>query len=248
MDPEYARNLGLDLDNLLVSQPDTGEQALDIADMLVRSGAIDCFVLDSVAALLPRAELEGEMGDSFVGLQARLMSKALRKLAGSLSSSNTAGVFINQLREKIGIMFGNPEVTPGGRALKFWASVRIELRRVENLKVGGESIGARTRAKVTKNKVAAPFRQAEFDIIYGKGISRGGSLIDLGLTTGLVSKQGAFLSCGDTRLGQGRENARQFLEENSEVADELEKNIREKVRSVLPAAAAADKEEQDADS
>jgi len=231
MDPDYARKVGVDLESLLVSQPDTGEQALDIADMLVRSGAIDCFVLDSVAALLPRAELEGEMGDSFVGLQARLMSKALRKLAGSLAASNTAGIFVNQLREKIGIMFGNPEVTPGGRALKFWATVRIELRRVENLKVGGEAIGARTRAKVTKNKVAAPFRQAEFDIIYGKGISRGGSLIDLGLTLGLASKQGAFFSFGEHRLGQGRENAREFLETHPEIAAELEKGIREKAQA-----------------
>ncbi|NIM04720.1 MAG: recombinase RecA [Armatimonadetes bacterium] len=240
MDPDYARNVGVDLDNLLVSQPDTGEQALDIADMLVRSGAIDCFVLDSVAALLPKAELEGEMGDSFVGLQARLMSKALRKLAGSLSGSNTAGVFINQLREKVGVMFGNPEITPGGRALKFWASVRIELRRVENLKVGGEAVGARTRAKITKNKVAAPFRQAEVDIIYGKGISRGGCLLDLGLTLGLVSKHGAFFSFGEERLGQGRENARQLLETNPEIADKLEAKIREKARPAV-AASGADK-------
>jgi recombination protein RecA len=231
MDPDYVRSVGVDLDNLLVSQPDTGEQALDIADMLVRSGAIDCFVLDSVAALVPKAELEGEMGDSFIGLQARLMSKALRKLAGSISSSKAAGIFINQLREKIGIMFGNPEVTPGGRALKFWSSVRIELRRVENLKVGTEVIGTRTRAKVTKNKVAAPFRQAEFDIIYGKGISRGGCLLDLGLAMHLISKSGAFLSFGDLRLGQGRENARDYLETHPEVADDLEMKIREKHRA-----------------
>jgi len=244
MDPDYARALGIDLDNLLVSQPDTGEQALDIADMLVRSGAIDCFVIDSVAALVPRAELEGEMGDSFVGLQARLMSKALRKLAGSISTSNTAGVFINQLREKIGVMFGNPEITPGGRALKFWSSVRIELRRVENLKVGGEIIGARSRAKVTKNKVAAPFRQVEFDIIYGKGISRGGSLIDLGLALGLLSKSGAFISFEDLRLGQGRENAREFLEANAEVADALEAKIREKAQGGRAVASAPPEEEE----
>jgi len=231
MDPDYARTVGVDLDNLLVSQPDTGEQALDIADMLVRSGAIDCFVLDSVAALVPRAELEGEMGDSFVGLQARLMSKALRKLAGSMSGSQTAGIFINQLREKIGVMFGNPETTPGGRALKFWSSVRIELRRVENIKIGTEVIGSRTRAKVTKNKVAAPFRQAEFDIIYGKGISKGGSLLDLGLGMGLLGKSGAFISFGDTRLGQGRENAREFLESNVEVATALQAAIMEKNRA-----------------
>ena len=242
MDPDYVHACGVDLDNLLVSQPDTGEQALDIADMLVRSGAIDCFVLDSVAALLPRAELEGEMGDSFIGLQARLMSKALRKLAGSLSTSKTAGIFINQLREKIGVMFGNPEVTPGGRALKFWSSVRIELRRVENLKVGTEIIGTRTRAKVTKNKVAAPFRQAEFDIIYGKGISRGGNLLDLGLSLGLLSKQGAFLSYGDLRLGQGREHAREFLEKTPATADELERAIREKAQGAVPSPAAAEEE------
>ncbi len=244
MDPDYARAVGVDLDNLLVSQPDTGEQALDIADMLVRSGAIDCFVLDSVAALVPRAELEGEMGDSFVGLQARLMSKALRKLAGSISSSMTSGIFINQLREKIGIMFGNPEVTPGGRALKFWSSVRIELRRVENLKVGGETIGAKTRAKVTKNKVAAPFRQAEFDIIYGKGISRGGGLIDLGLSLGLLTKTGAFLSFGDIRLGQGRENAREFLESHAETAAPLEAQIREKAAANVGVHSAAPEEEE----
>jgi recombination protein RecA len=245
MDPDYARTLGVDLDNLLVSQPDSGEQALDIADMLVRSGAIDCFILDSVAALVPKAELEGEMGDSFVGLQARLMSKAMRKLSGSISSSKTLGIFLNQLREKIGIMFGNPEVTPGGRALKFWSSVRIELRRVENIKIGTEVVGTRSRAKVTKNKVAAPFRQAELDIIYGKGISRGATLIDLGVGMGLVQKSGAFFSFDDTRLGQGRENAREFLETHAEIADVLEARIRESARSGAAVATSAGKEKDD---
>jgi len=227
MDPSYARALGVDLDALLISQPQTGEQALDIADILVSSGGLDLFVVDSVAALVPRAELEGEMGDSHVGLQARLMSKALRKLAHSIRQSNTVGVFLNQIREKIGVMFGNPEVTPGGRALKFWSSVRIELRRVESLKRGTDIIGGRSRANVIKNSVAPPFRRAEFDIIFGKGISRGGGLIDEGVRLDLITKSGAFLSYGDARLGQGRENARSFLEENAEVADQLEADIRE---------------------
>jgi len=226
MDPTYAQALGVDLDTLLISQPQTGEQALDIADILVRSGGLDMFVVDSVAALVPRAELEGEMGDSHVGLQARLMSKALRKVAHSIRQSNTAGVFLNQLREKIGVMFGNPEVTPGGRALKFWSSVRIELRRVESLKRGTEIIGGRSRAKVLKNSVAPPFRQAEFDIIYGKGISRAGNILDKGIELEILSKSGAFLSYNDTRLGQGRENARTFLEENLDVANEIEAEIR----------------------
>jgi recombination protein RecA len=226
MDPAYAQALGVDLDTLLISQPQTGEEALDIADILVRSGGLDVFIVDSVAALVPRAEMEGEMGDSHVGLQARLMSKALRKVAHSIRQSNTAGVFLNQLREKIGVMFGNPEITPGGRALKFWASMRIELRRVESLKRGNEVIGGRSRAKVTKNSVAPPFRQVEFDIMYGRGISRGGDLLDAGLQAGLVSRSGAFFTYGDTRLGQGRENARSLLEEKPEVADELETEIR----------------------
>ncbi|MFB3881167.1 MAG: recombinase RecA [Armatimonadota bacterium] len=226
MDPAYAQAVGVDLDALLISQPQTGEQALDIADILVRSGGLDIFVVDSVAALVPKAELEGEMGDSHVGLQARLMSKALRKVAHSIRQSNTAGVFLNQIREKIGVMFGNPEVTPGGRALKFWSSVRIEIRRVESLKHGNEIIGGRSRAKVTKNSVAPPFRQAEFEIMYGKGISRTGGLLDVGTELGVISKSGAFLSFGETRLGQGRENARSFLEEHPEVADELEAEIR----------------------
>jgi len=226
MDPTYAKAVGVDLDALLISQPQTGEQAMDIADILVRSGGLDLFVVDSVAALVPRAELEGEMGDSHMGLQARLMSKALRKVAHSIRQSNTAGIFLNQIREKIGVMFGNPEVTPGGRALKFWSSVRIELRRVESLKRGQEIIGGRSRARVTKSSVAAPFRRAEFDIIYGQGISRAGSLLDVGLEMEMVTKSGAFLSYGETRLGQGRENARTFLEENAEIADEMEAEIR----------------------
>jgi recombination protein RecA len=226
MDPTYAQAVGVDLDSLLISQPQTGEQALDIADILVRSGGLDIFVVDSVAALVPRAELEGEMGDSHVGLQARLMSKALRKVAHSIRQSNTAGVFLNQIREKVGVMFGNPEVTPGGRALKFWSSVRIEIRRVESLKRGNEIIGGRSRAKVMKNSVAPPFRQTEFEIIYGKGISRAGGLIDKGTELDVISKSGAFFSYGDTRLGQGRENARTFLEEHPDIAEELEQEIR----------------------
>lgn len=201
---------------------------MDIADILVRSGGLDLFVVDSVAALVPKAELEGEMGDSHIGLQARLMSKALRKVAHSIRQSNTAGIFLNQIREKIGVMFGNPEVTPGGRALKFWASVRIELRRVESLKQGNDIIGARSRAKIIKNSVAPPFRQAEFDIIYGRGISRAGGLLDKGTDLEVISKSGAFLSFGETRLGQGRENARTFLEAHPEVADELEAEIRQR--------------------
>ncbi len=245
MDPSYAQAVGVNLDELLISQPQSGEQALDIADILVRSGGLDMFVVDSVAALVPRAELEGEMGDSHVGLQARLMSKALRKLAHSIRQSNTAGIFLNQIREKIGVMFGNPEVTPGGRALKFWASVRIELRRLESLKRGTEIVGGRSRARVTKNSVAAPFRRAELDIIYGQGISRAGCLLDKGLELELISKSGAFLSYGDTRLGQGRENARSFLEENADVADEMEAEIRR--RSGLdeePQEAKSDEEEE----
>jgi recombination protein RecA len=244
MDPSYAQALGVDLDALLISQLQTGEQALDIADILVRSGGLDLFVIDSVAALVPKAELEGEMGDSHVGLQARLMSKALRKVAHSIRQSNTAGIFLNQLREKIGVMFGNPEVTPGGRALKFWASVRIELRRVESLKHGNDIIGGRSRAKVIKNSVAPPFRQAEFDIIYGKGISRASGLIDKGTELEVISKSGAFLSFGETRLGQGRENARAFLEEHEEVAGELEAEIRRRA-GLTSAAVEADDEEQE---
>jgi len=227
LDPLYAAKCGVNVDELLLSQPDTGEQALDIADLLVRSGAIDCFVIDSVAALVPRAELEGEMGDNQVGLQARLMSKALRKLAGSLNKSRCSGIFINQIREKVGVMFGNPETTPGGRALKFWSSVRIELRRVENLKNGTDVIGSRSRAKVVKNKVSPPFRQADFDIIYGTGISRGRGILDLGLEHGFITKTGAFFSYNDVRIGHGRDNARVFLDENTEIAAEIEGRIRE---------------------
>jgi len=240
LDPAYAKAVGVNIDELLLSQPDTGEQALDIADMLVRSGAIDVFVLDSVAALVPRAELEGEMGDSHVGLQARLMSKALRKIAGSLSTTHTVGIFVNQIREKIGVMFGNPEVTPGGRALKFWSSVRIELRRVENLKSGSEVIGSRARARVVKNKVAPPFRQVELDIMYGKGISRGGNILDVGLAMSIITKSGAFFSYGDTRLGQGRENVRQTLETDPELAREIEERIRQQAGAGPGAAAAGE--------
>ncbi|OIQ58858.1 protein RecA [Moorella thermoacetica] len=228
LDPVYAHNLGVNTDNLLVSQPDTGEQALEIAEALVRSGAIDVIVIDSVAALVPRAELEGEMGDAHVGLQARLMSQALRKLAGIISKSRTVAIFINQLREKVGVLFGNPETTPGGRALKFYASVRLDVRKVEQLKAGTEIIGNRTRVKVVKNKVAPPFRQAEFDIIYGRGIDREGCLLDMGAELDIVKKSGAWYSLGEDRLGQGREAAKDFLREHPDLAAALETQIREK--------------------
>ena len=226
LDPAYASRLGVDIDEVLISQPDTGEQALEIADMLVRSSAVDVVVIDSVAALVPRAELEGEMGDTVVGLQARLMSQALRKLAGSLSKSNTTCIFINQLREKIGVMFGNPETTSGGRALKFYASVRIDVRRIDSIKQGTDIVGNRVRAKVVKNKVAAPFQQAEFDIMYGLGISKEGSLLDLGVEEGIVMKSGAWYTYGEERLGQGREAAKEYLREHSDVRDEVEDRIR----------------------
>jgi recombination protein RecA len=229
LDPTYARTLGVNIDELLVSQPDSGEQALEIGDMLVRSGAIDILVIDSVAALVPRAEIEGEMGDSHVGLQARLMSQAMRKLAGSLSRFDTTAIFINQLREKIGVMFGNPETTPGGRALKFYSSVRLDVRKIDNLKDGTEAVGSRTRVKVVKNKVAPPFRQCEFDIMYGKGISKEGSLIDVGVDIEIVKKSGAWFTYEGEQLGQGRENARQFLAEHADVAQEIERRIREAV-------------------
>ncbi|MFT7837264.1 recombinase RecA [Saccharothrix sp. BKS2] len=229
LDPDYARKLGVDTDALLVSQPDTGEQALEIADMLVRSGALDILVIDSVAALVPRAEIEGEMGDNHVGLQARLMSQALRKITGALSSSGTTAIFINQLREKIGVMFGSPETTTGGKALKFYASVRLDVRRIETLKDGGEPVGNRTRVKVVKNKVAPPFKQAEFDILYGHGISREGSLIDMGVDQGILRKSGAWYTYEGDQLGQGKENARKFLRENPDVANEIEKRIKEKL-------------------
>ncbi len=217
----------MDIDNLIVSQPDTGEQALEIAEALVRSGAIDVIVIDSVAALVPKAEIDGEMGDSHVGLQARLMSQALRKLAGVISKSKTTAIFINQLREKVGVMFGNPETTPGGRALKFYSSVRLDVRRVESLKQGNEIIGNRTRVKVVKNKVAPPFKDAEFDIIYGQGISKEGSVLDVAVNIDIVNKSGAWYSYGGQRIGQGRENAKQFLKENTEITREIEAKIRE---------------------
>ncbi|MFI5834534.1 recombinase RecA [Micromonospora sp. NPDC051300] len=229
LDPEYAKALGVDTDALLVSQPDTGEQALEITDMLVRSGAIDIIVIDSVAALVPRAEIEGEMGDSHVGLQARLMSQALRKITGILNNTGTTAIFINQLREKIGVMFGSPETTTGGRALKFYASVRLDVRRIESLKDGTDVVGNRTRVKVVKNKVAAPFKQAEFDIMYGKGISREGSLIDVGVEQAIIRKSGAWYTYDGDQLGQGKEKAREFLRENPDVAAEIEKKILEKL-------------------
>ncbi|MCS5673914.1 MAG: recombinase RecA [Acidimicrobiales bacterium] len=226
MDPDYAKNIGVDVDELLISQPDTGEQALEITDMLIRSGAIDVVVIDSVAALTPRAEIEGEMGDTHVGLQARLMSQALRKLTANLSKTKTIVIFINQLREKIGVMFGSPETTPGGRALKFYSSVRIDIRRIEAIKSDGEVTGSRTRIKVVKNKVAPPFRQAEFDIMYGKGISREGSLVDVGVEQGIVKKSGAWYTYEGEQLGQGRENAKQFLTANPEIMVEIDGRIR----------------------
>ena len=229
LDPVYAKALGVDIDNLLCSQPDTGEQALEITDTLVRSGALDVIVVDSVAALVPRAELEGEMGDTHVGLQARLMSQALRKLAGSVNRSKTILIFINQLREKIGVMFGSPETTPGGRALKFYSSVRLDVRRIEALKDGAEIVGSRTRVKVVKNKVASPFKKAEFDIQYGTGISREGSLLDVALDHGFIRKSGAWFIYGDDQLGQGRENAKTFLAENPDIATEIELKIKEKL-------------------
>ncbi|HEV7824370.1 MAG TPA: recombinase RecA, partial [Mycobacteriales bacterium] len=229
LDPEYAKALGVDTDALLVSQPDTGEQALEIADMLVRSGALDIVVIDSVAALVPRAEIEGEMGDSHVGLQARLMSQALRKMTGALSNSGTTMIFINQLREKIGVMFGSPETTTGGRALKFYSSIRLDVRRIETLKDGTEAIGNRTRVKVVKNKVAPPFKQAEFDIVYGLGISREGSLIDVGVEQAIIRKSGAWYTYEGDQLGQGKENARKFLIDNPDLANEIEKRIKEKL-------------------
>ena len=225
LDPVYARALGVDTDSLLVSQPDTGEQALEIADMLIRSGGIDIIVIDSVAALVPKAEIEGEMGDSHVGLQARLMSQALRKITGALSATGTTAIFINQLREKIGVFFGSPETTTGGKALKFYASVRIDVRRIETLKEAGAPVGNRTRAKVVKNKMAPPFKQAEFDIVYGKGISREGSIIDMGVEAGIVRKSGSWFTYGDDQLGQGKENVRQFLVDNPELANEIERKI-----------------------
>lgn len=235
LDPIYASNLGVDIDNLLVSQPDTGEQALEIAESLVRSGAIDVIVIDSVAALVPKAEINGEMGESFMGMQARLMSQALRKLSGVINKSNTIAIFINQLREKIGVMFGNPEVTTGGRALKFYSSVRIDIRKVDVIKEGGEIVGNRTKAKIVKNKVAPPFKTVEFDIIYGKGISKSGSLLDLAVLNDIIVKSGSWFSYDGKRIGQGRENAKAFLEDNPEVAAEIDG----KLRAVLSSSSAA---------
>lgn len=232
LDPAYAKNLGVDIENLIVSQPDTGEQALEITEALVRSGAIDVVVVDSVAALVPKAEIEGEMGDSHVGLQARLMSQALRKLTGTINKSKCIVVFINQLREKVGIMFGNPETTPGGRALKFYSSVRLDVRRIDSIKQGDQIIGNRTRVKITKNKVAPPFKQAEFDIMYNEGISRVGNIIDVGVKEEIVQKSGAWFYCGDIRLGQGRENAKQYLKDNPDLALDIENKIR--VKNDLP--------------
>src|SRR6202790_1700638 len=234
LDPIYARKLGVDVDNLLVSQPDNGEQALEIAEALIRSGGVDVVVVDSVAALVPKAELEGEMGDPQMGLQARLMSQALRKLTAIVSKSRTCLIFINQIREKIGVMFGNPETTTGGRALKFYASMRIDIRRIQAIKEGDVVVGSRTRAKVVKNKVAAPFREAEFDIVYGEGISREGDLIDLGVDKGLVEKSGTWLSYSGERMGQGRENARSFLKENKDIRKKLESGLRTKMEIPMP--------------
>ena len=239
LDPNYAKALGIDLDNLLISQPDAGEQALDIAEMLIRSNAVDIVVLDSVAALVTKAELEGDMGDTHVGLQARLMSQALRKLTSAISRSKCVMVFINQLREKVGVMFGSPETTSGGRALKFYASIRLDVRKLEQIKIGTDVVGSRTRVKVVKNKVAPPFRQAEFDITYGKGISKMGSILDVALERNIVGKSGSWWTYGETRIGQGRENAKAFLEEHTDVAAEIETKIREALKSAVSANGAA---------
>jgi recombination protein RecA len=241
LDPLYARNLGVDIENLLVSQPDTGEQALEIAEALVRSGAVDVIVIDSVAALVPRAEIEGEMGDSHVGLQARLMSQALRKLTGAISKSRTTVVFINQIREKVGIVYGSPETTTGGRALKFYASIRLEVRKQENIKQGTDIVGSRTKVKVVKNKVAPPFKQADFDIMYGSGISKEGSILDIASEMNIINKSGAWYSYGDDRLGQGRENVKEFLKEHPDLTKEVELKVRQALnvggaKDVLPAA------------
>lgn len=231
MDTEYAQALGVDIDRLYIAQPTSGEEALEIMDSIIRSGAVDIVVLDSVAALVPKAEIEGEMGDAFVGVQARMMSQALRKLGGNINKSNTIAVFINQLREKIGVMYGNPETTPGGRALKFWASVRLEVRRGDAIKVGTEQVGARTKVKVVKNKVAPPFRNAEFDLIFGKGISKAGDLLDIATLQGFITRSGTYFNYGEIRLGQGRDNARTFLEANQEILYEIDKKVRDKVKA-----------------
>ena len=249
LDPNYASKLGVNIDELLLSQPDTGEQGLEIAEALVRSGAVDIIVIDSVAALVPKAEIEGEMGDSHVGLQARLMSQALRKLSGAISKSKTIAIFINQLREKVGVMFGNPETTPGGRALKFYSTVRLDVRRIESIKSGNDITGNRTRIKVVKNKVAPPFKQAEVDIMYGEGISREGSIIDIGTELDIVNKSGAWYSYEGERLGQGRENAKQFMKEHKEIADTIEQRIREasNLTTAVPAPTSEDQEKEAAE-
>ncbi len=247
VDADYAARLGVNVDELLVAQPNTAEEALEIMDTLARSEAVDIMVLDSVAALVPKAEIEGDMGDSHMGLQARLMSQAMRKLGGSLSKTNTAAIFINQVREKIGIMFGNPETTPGGRALKFWSSVRMEVRRIETLKVAGEAVGNRVRVKISKNKVAPPFRDAEFDIMFSTGISKSGNILDLAVAKGLVSKSGTWFTCGETRLGQGRDNAKNYLEANPELMDSLEAQIRETVPGREKKEPETSREEENAD-
>lgn len=244
LDPSYASKLGVNIDELLLSQPDTGEQALEIAEALVRSGAVDIIVIDSVAALVPKAEIEGDMGDSHVGLQARLMSQALRKLSGAINKSKTIAIFINQLREKVGVMFGNPETTPGGRALKFYSTVRLDVRRIESIKMGNDVVGNRTRIKVVKNKVAPPFKQAEVDIMYGAGISKEGSLIDIGTELDIVDKSGAWYSYSGDRLGQGRENAKQFLKENPEIASVIENKIREASNLTTAVSEPTDKEKE----
>ncbi len=237
MDTEYARTLGVDVDKLYIAQPSNGEEGLEIADAMIRSGALDIVVIDSVAALVPKAEIEGEMGDSFVGTQARMMSQALRKLGGSLNKSRTAAIFINQLREKIGVMYGNPETTPGGRALKFWASVRLEVRKGDAIKVGTDQIGARTKVKIVKNKVAPPFKTAEFDMIFGRGISKAGDVLDLATAQGIISRAGTYYNYGETRLGQGRDNARSYLEENPEIFSEIDEKMRAGLKASAPAEA-----------
>jgi len=245
MDTEYARTLGVDVDKLYISQPSNGEEALEIMDAIIRSGAIDIVVLDSVAALVPKAEIEGEMGDSFVGVQARMMSQALRKLGGSLNRSKTAAIFINQLREKIGVMYGNPETTPGGRALKFWASIRLEVRKGDAIKVGTEQTGTRTKVKIVKNKLAPPFRTAEFDMIFGRGISKAGDVLDLATVKGIVTRSGTYYNYGETRLGQGRDNARTYLEENQAVLTELDTKLRDAFKAEMAPAKAVVEEEQE---
>ena len=242
LDPVYAKKLGVNIDDLIVSQPDTGEQALEIVEALVRSGAIDIIVVDSVAALVPKAEIDGDMGDSYIGLQARLMSQALRKLAGVLNKSKTAIIFINQLREKVGVMFGNPETTPGGRALKFYASVRLDIRRIESIKQDGEVVGNRTRVKVVKNKVAPPFREAEFDIMYGEGISKEGSILDMAVKLDIIEKSGAWFSYNNAKIGQGRENVKKYLRENPEIAEEIENKVRDNYNKAFEQALNEDEE------